>query len=210
MYVHIDSVLDYDQDHDLDVLMLYSASGGGNCCPDAYFLVTNMGRGTFVRSAMTEPSFHTPKFETWKGQHTLVVRVDDAGPDGDDYKESIYRYAIEKGQIKQIEVSQTAEMPATSVITIREFNSADEIQDLTFDLDGDNIADTIRCSVWERWNLLVPDFLFSDGTVYDETGMSAKRIGVLATKTNGRNDLVLDLNRIFKWDGKAYKHEGEE
>ncbi len=209
LYLVIDSVLDYDQDNDLDALMIYSESGGGNCCPDAYFLVTNNGNGTFTRSAMTEPSYHSPTLEKWKGQNTLLVRTNDAGPDGDDYKETIIRYAVEKGQLKVIEKLETKEIPAIKEIKASGFESVEDVNDLLFDLDGDNIADTIRCSIWERWNLLVPDFLFSDGSVYDKNGMSAKRIGILSSKTNGRNDLVLDLNRVYKWDGKAYK-DGEE
>ncbi len=208
-YVQVDTVLDYDNDGDLDALALYSESGGGNCCANNYFVITNMGNGKFIRSVMTEGSFSSPTFNYWKGQNTLVVKSSNEGINTDDYQETIYRYAITNGNIKQIEAIKTAEIPAVAEIRSSEFSFEEpqEIRTLVYDLDGDNVNDTIQCSFWDRWGMMIPSFYFSKGTVCEETGLSAKRIGVLESKTHGVNDLVFDLNTIMKWDGKKYDHD---
>ena len=205
LYIRIDTILDYDKDNDMDALILYSESGGGNCCPSVYFLVTNEGNGKFIRSEMTEPSWESLVFETWKDQPGFVITSNNEGMNNDDYEETVYRYVINKGQIKIAETTKTKEIPAIEEIRASEFSFEEgEIKDLVFDLDNDLINDTIRCSFWDRWGRMQPTFIFSTG-LSDSSQISAKRIGILSSQTNGVHDLVIDLNQVLKWNGKYYE-----
>lgn len=205
LYILIDSILDYDMDNDMDALVLYSESGGGNCCPSVYFLVTNEGNGKFIRSEMTEPSWESPVFKTWNNQPGFVIISNNEGMNNDDYEETVFQYVVNQGKIKIVETKKTQEIPAIAEIRASSFSSEEgETKDLVFDLDNDSINDTIRCSFWERWGRMQPTFTFSTGRT-DNPQISAKRIGVLASQTNGVHDLVIDLNEVLKWNGKGYK-----
>lgn len=45
---------------------------------------------------------------------------------------------------------------------------------------------------------------FANGKKF-KSDLGCKRIGVLATKTNGVRNLVCDQDTVLSWDGDAYK-----
>lgn len=46
--------------------------------------------------------------------------------------------------------------------------------------------------------------VFANGKEFNSNS-DARRIGILHTTTNGVYDLVLDCDRVVKWNGKEYK-----
>ena len=71
-------------------------------------------------------------------------------------------------------------------------------------LDNDKLKDTIYGDYWHRWGSMNWGIGFGDGKAFNESHEGRKRIGVLSSKTNGVNDIVLDFDDIMIWDGKKY------
>ena len=93
------------------------------------------------------------------------------------------------------------EIPSIEETRVSSFNfiNPSENKNILFDLDNDKIVDTIHTSLFTRWGRLNWQIKFGNKSKYISE-FPVKRIGILNSKTNNVNDLVLDLNQILMWD----------
>ena len=78
-----------------------------------------------------------------------------------------------------------------------------DTKSLIYDLDNDGREDIVWGSYWPRWRLMFLHVKFGNGKSF-EGGAGYLRIGILSSKTNGVNDLVVDESTIIKWNGNNY------
>lgn len=75
---------------------------------------------------------------------------------------------------------------------------------ISYDLNDDGIEDRINMEYWDRWGAMAWDVEISNAEDFDPS-LACKRIGVLASKNNGFNDIVCNQNRIYSWNGSTYE-----
>jgi hypothetical protein len=203
---------DFDGDGYLDALVAVSSSCGGNCCPDDFFFVSARPAGRFVVAALAD-SWNDPVIEKWKGQWSVVVVSDNTGANLDRPLEITRRFVLRAGRAVKVEQHRRKEIDALVNMRSEDFRSevypkdppADEPppHTLEYDLDGDGRKDTISGTIWEVWGTIRWTVTFADGKQFS-TEVGCRRIGVLATTTNGVHDLVCDQDSVFRWDGTKY------
>lgn len=76
---------------------------------------------------------------------------------------------------------------------------------IKYDLDNNGIIDKITSQYWERWGMLTNCEIILNNEII-ESGVigTPKRIGILKSKTNGVNDLVIECDKVLKWNGQKY------
>ena len=204
--LRIFNVRDYDEDGYDDALMEHVQGCGGNCCGNSYFFVSYAGNGHFRKSEEFGYSWVDPEEEVWNERWSVVVQSNNEGMNTDDATEIRERYVLESGVAKKVEVSNKSEVAAVKEIRSSVFEGAgpNATKELTYDLDSDGKDERVVCRFWERWGSLMYTILDDDGKVLAEDLPSAKRFGVLSTKTKGMQDIVIDFDDVYKWDGQKY------
>lgn len=201
LFVNIVKEMDFDNDGKKDVLLNINDSWGGNCCGSEYIFVSNTGNGKFKISSKTINSTQEPRFEKWNDFQSVLITHTNEGVNNQDYKESTYRYIIKQGELMCVEEFKSLEIPSIEETRVSSFNfnKPSENKNILFDLDNDKIVDTIHTSLFTRRGRLNWQIKFGNKSKYISE-FPVKRIGILNTKTNNVNDLVLDLNQILMWD----------
>jgi hypothetical protein len=196
---------DFDGDGFPDVLVENVTACGGNCCSDTFFFVSPRPDGHFVVSPEFADSWDDPVMERWKGRWSVVVISNNTGMNTDPPVEFTRRFVLEAG--KPVKVEQHRRQDMKSIVELRSnmFDSKDPEATLTleYDLDGDGKKDAIVSTFWERWGSMMWTVKFANGKTFD-SNVGCRRVGVLATKTNGVNDIVCDQDGVFCWDGTKY------
>ena len=99
-------------------------------------------------------------------------------------------------------ITNKDELPALVGIRSTNFdeNNIDSKVEIAFDLNSDGIADTISCGYWPRWGDLIDCTV--NISIWGEIPVEfkPKRLGVLNSKKNGVNMLVLDHDTIIIFD----------
>ena len=116
------------------------------------------------------------------------------------------RYVFKDGKMELVETMKLQPMVALKEINSFDFHDGKEesILKLEFDMDENGIMDYFEFYYWERWDsMLIQGFYLNDVKIQD-CSMGMLRLGVLSSKTKGMHDLVIDENRIVKWDGEKY------
>lgn len=202
-------VRDFDGNGHEDFLVRLSNGCGGNCCGSSYFFISNQGNGVFKRTASEGWVSGEAVTELWENTWSVVFTSTNEGYNTDDYEEVTERFILRNDSMILVEQNSPTEIEA--LVELRssafDFESTDEVQEIHFDLDEDGLEDVISCRLWHRWGRLLATIEMADGEqlVYD--GLASKRLGVLASMTNGIHDLVGDLDQVFKWDGETYVSE---
>jgi hypothetical protein len=197
---------DFDGDGLADALVEDETACGGNCCPNKFFFVSAKPDGSFTMSDEFADSWADPTIEKWKGRWSVVVVSNNEGVNRERPVEMTRRFVLEAGNAVTVEEHQRKDMKAVVEMRSEVFRTdkPDETHTIKYDLDGDGKKDTITGTLWERWGRILWTVEFADGKEFSShTG--CKRIGVLATKSNGVNDLVCDQDTVLHWDGNAYK-----
>jgi|GEM_PF-5576914 len=193
-------VEDFDNDG-LDEALIRDVTGcGGNCCSDPFFFVDVMVDGTFVVTEQsTITTFNQPVVEFVDGGWTVTVTSRNEGRNTD-LRRVTQVFALAEGRLVVLEEIEAVELPA-----IAEMRSS-VMQDsrLEFDIDGDGLLDAIVCGYWERWGSFANCGLDMGSNVAVPLEMQGKRIGVLASTTNGWHDLISGLDVIYVWEDGAY------
>ncbi len=204
-------IQDYNNDGYEEVLIETNACGG-NCCGNSV-LVFSYDGNTFIETEEVGYDFDGIDLHYDRNNVRLIV-VDDqnigAGNTtlcGDEKK----AYIFENNKL------EVARIEADNMITaITEVRSSDFIKleseittkiTINYDLDNNGIDDKIIASYWERWGILHNcKIIFNNETLDIEAAIgSPKRIGILESKTNNVNDLVIECDTILKWNGTTYK-----
>jgi uncharacterized protein YecT (DUF1311 family) len=194
---------DWDGNGLKDALVERITACGGNCCPNTYFFVSALPGGRFEVSNDLADSWSEPVIEKWKNAWSVVIVSTNEGMNTDRPKEVTRRFVLRNGKGVPVSESQRKDMAAVVEMRSEIFTKPDDVHSIQFDLDGDGKKDTIDGRFWERWGRIIWSVRFANGKE-SKSDTACKRIGVLATKTNGVHDLVCDQDSVYRWTGSAY------
>ena len=197
---------DFDNDGINEALVRHIQACGGNALGDAFFFIKYLGDGFFTVSAtFGDNVWEEPVIEEWEGQKSVVIIDTNSGFNNDEPEYTRKRYILKQGNIVCVENSSQQGITAIKEIKSTDFDGddPDQVISLTYDLNGNGQEDVIECTFWDRWGLVMPSIIIDGNTYSTHTGY--KRIGILNSRTNGYNDLVLDNNDIYKWNGSVYQ-----
>lgn len=195
---------DFDGDGSLDALVEDITACGGNCCPNHFFFASALPDGTFAVSDEFADSWTDPVIERWKGRWSVVVVSNNAGMNRERPVEFTRRFVLEAGKAVKVEEHERKDMKSIVEMRSEIFKNDQEKHSIKYDLDGDGKKDTISGKLWERWGSILWTVEFANGKIFS-SNTACKRIGVLATKTDGVHDLVCDQDTVLHWDGSEYK-----
>jgi hypothetical protein len=195
---------DWDGNGLVDALVERILGCGGNCCPNSYFFVSALGKGRFEVSDDLADSWAEPLIEMWKGRWSAVIVSTNEGYNTAPPVEITHRFVLREGKSVKVEESRRKDMKSILEMRSDMFKGSEDEQKIEFDLDGDGRKDVISGRLWERWGRIFWTVRFANGKEF-ATMNACKRIGVLATKTRGVNDLVCDQDTVFRWNGAEYQ-----
>lgn len=197
---------DFDGDGLLDALVEDITACGGNCCSEKFFFISARPDGTFAMSREFADSWTEPVIEEWNGQWSVVIVSNNEGVNRERPVEITRRFVLQGGKAVKVEEHRRKELETVAELRSEIFKRDDpeEMHTLHYDLDGDGKTDTISGKRWERWGRILWIVEFANGKTFSSND-GCKRIGVLASKTNGVNDLVCDQDTVLRWNGDEYK-----
>lgn len=195
IFLALDTILDFNQDG-LDDALVWDGENGGNASSGSLFICTPDKNMKFTHTESFMENSGEISFEEWKGKLSILQNT----------TETIERFVLQNRKVISVEKTTKKALKAIKELTVEQVaENETEPTVLLVNLDGDNLIDTIFGEYFMRWNLINPSIGFGNGRRYDEQEFqSCKRVGVLASKTKGFNDLVFDVNDIMVWDGKKY------
>lgn len=193
---------DFDGNGTIDALITQVTACGGNCCPDSFFFVSQNLDGKFVVSEKFAESWTGAVVEEWQGKLTVKSTFTNEGMNTSRPIRRTTRYILNQNKAEQVSSEEAKEIPAVAEIRSEQFQSETDKPAFSFDLDGDGKTDKFVTSLWARWGRMYWGVEFASGKQVSETTVNCKRLGVLASKTNGINDLVCDIDQVLKWNGK--------
>lgn len=206
-YMRIDIVETFDMDRDGYQDVLVSLHTGGNCCPPDYAVVSNRGDAFFtVYAEYIVPSWHPPKVIAVGEELRIEFLTVSAGAGNTSMDEVREQYALRDGQLTLARRLHNSAM----LYTKRQLTSLDLVEmgrnsaELIVDLDGDEQEDAIVCDYWARWGSMQCIALSSKYPGNIRLRRGCKRVGVLASRTNGMFDLACGRNGRLMFNGVNY------
>jgi len=204
-------IQDYNNDGFEEVLIETNACGG-NCCGNTIQVFSYNGN-SFVETEEVGYDFDGVELHYSRTNERLII-VDDqnigAGNTtlcGDEKK----TYTFTNSALKVVNVEADNMITALSELKSDDFLPEENEQKteitLLYDLDQNGVKDKIIAGYWERWGILHNcKIIFNNEELQvDDVIGSPKRIGILSSKTNGVNDLVIECDKILKWNGSNYE-----
>jgi hypothetical protein len=213
------AVLDLDGDGWDEAVV--SANTGGNCCSDAFFVVSKRAEKFFtLQTHEVMHSWEPIAIVDVRGTPTLQVHGISDGVGNTSQEERLSLVQFRNGEIIVLSsVENNALIRANIEVNSFELdgsgkslsfsslpNETDLEADVTlpFDADGDQVVDKLQCQYWERWGAVMCDVVSSQyGLVKSQSGCD--RIGILSSFTNGMKDLVCSRFRILRFNGNTYE-----
>jgi hypothetical protein len=195
---------DFDGNGSTDALVANVQGCGGNCCPDSFFFVTSQPNGGFQIGKEFAESWSDPVVEKWDGRWSVVVTSNNEGINTDRPVETTRRFVLEKGQAMAVQEHHKVDIQAIVEMRSEMFANPDETHTIEYDLDEDGRNDVVTGKFWERWGRIIWSVRFANGKEFTSS-VGCKRIGVLATRTNGVHDLVCDQDDVLHWTGTRYQ-----
>lgn len=194
---------DFDGNGVMDAL-IEETPGCGNAGFYFYYIVSYHENGYF--SISDEIQGISCSVENWKGQESIVVEDANVGINQDKKYTKKNRYVFKDGKMELVETMKLQPMVALKEINSFDFHDGKEesILKLEFDMDENGIMDYFEFYYWERWDSMLIQGFYLNGVKIQDCSMGMLRLGVLSSKTKGMHDLVIDENRIVKWDGEKY------
>lgn len=188
-YVTIEKIRDINNDGLKDAIV--STSGGGNCCPEEYYVVTlKNGKLEVVK---TKSGFSYIKEEDGK-----VYIVDEKTDDADYYSFDGEKVILSK-TVKGIKALKEVHSPGCGFC---DESTPPEV--LVFDVNEDKKVERIVCNVSTgrsgnlHCKLPLPNG--ENQNLHRECG----RFGVLPSMNNGYHEFVCDFDIIVSFDGKRW------
>jgi len=201
--------IDLDQDGFKEVIL--EMHNGGNCCGSEYAVVSYRGENFFSiaeHDALSGAGFPTLKIIGGTNKPLLKVVNLSKGAENSSMQTDMYVLEFVLGELKAVsKTSNAALIPAILEVNSNEFDANDPSDIVReFDADGDNVPDQLICKYWERWGSTVCEVESSKyGLINSHIG--CKRVGVLATNTNGIRDLVCNQFSILSYDGERFSEK---
>ncbi|KFC58305.1 hypothetical protein FEM08_29090 [Flavobacterium gilvum] len=199
-------IKDFDKDGFEDVLLEIINGCGGNCCGNSYQIFSYNGT-SFKKSKTVGYDWDgidiLPSPEGFK---FIIQTVNEGAGNTEMCNDKIETYQFKNYDFELINVVTDKKLDAITEIKASDFEGKEDKElFLFYDLDGDGKKDKFTCKYWARWGRISEwKINFGNGNWYEGTS-SPKRIGIINSKTNNVNDLVLDCDEILKWEGKKYK-----
>jgi len=200
-------VLTSDLDHDGWLDAIVSLSGGGNCCPPSYMVVSYRGDGFFTTSTH-------PDFWSWQDPEVIdtpsgpVIRAvaAPAGVGNTSMEEWRYDFRLVNGRLQLVGKLQNSAMIHAKVSMTSEavIIRGKKQGTINADIDGDGKPDKMTCQYWERWGALGACEVATARFGKIQLGLGCQRWGILETETNGLRDLVCNRDIVLKFDGSQY------
>jgi hypothetical protein len=191
---------DYDGNGFNDALVANLEACGGNTVGNTHFFVFYDGQ-TFGRTEAFGYTWAEPVVEVWENNFAVYTKATNAGGNLENEVTLEERHILQGGEAVQIWSRQSSYIPALAEVRAKDFeNDLYGSQGFAYDLDADGQKEFVECSLWERWGEVNCAVNFSSRRLELP---SCKRIGVLASMTNGVHDLVCGAETIMRW------HEGE-
>ncbi|ADV51294.1 hypothetical protein Celal_4051 [Cellulophaga algicola DSM 14237] len=201
-------IQDYDDDGYEEVLLEANACGG-NCCGNSLFTFSFNGN-EFNRS--NDIGYYFGGMNLNYDQHTnrqFVVETNAIGAGNTALCEDLEEtYVFDTHDFQLVESKGDHKLSALIELKSSDFLSQEagtEYLTIAYDLDGNGVMDQISGSYWERWGILNNcTIVLNNEALEIEAIGSPKRIGVLASKTNNVNDIVIECDTVLIWNGINY------
>jgi len=190
--LELEAVADFDGDSIDDALIsLHPAWNyfGAGYEAHKYAFATYKGDGRF----QVDGSFGAEC--SWEGK---VVPHEKGNAVDVDCNDRVERYSCALGKPALVGRFDKPELTAVLEVTMDDLEDFEESQ-FPVDLNGDGNTESIVCSV--RHIDMFCEIRESSGEQIPGTSWILRRLGVLATKTNGVSDLVLNSHDIVVWNG---------
>lgn len=195
--------LDFDGDGNIDVLASENLACGV-CNGFEFFFFSQIEDKTFKQSKKFSFCMnYESSFKKHRKKWTVYLFTSDrfCFSDNSDFGEGEGVYTLKNGEVITKKSIAFTDIPAIQQVLIEQLDSISEIQ---FDLDNDKVPDKIELTFYAtKFSTMDINITFSSGKKA-KTLSATRRFGILASKTNGKNDLVLDFKDIYYWDGNNY------
>ena len=134
------------------------------------------------------------------------------------YSPIIEYYTFVGDEMKLFKEEKNFPLKTKAEINITDFDSYDKtkpILNYQLDFDNDGIADTIICNYnqWGRYPAYLDEQSIHFGNKkrvilnYNLFRNPLRRIGVLESEQLGVNDIVINVNEVWRWNGESYIQE---
>jgi len=204
--IRIERIEDFNKDGYEDVLIQNVIGCGGNCCGDSYQIFCFDGN-IFKKTKEIGYDWDGIEIsESSNGFNFIVENVYEGFGNPNMCNNTVETYKLSNYEFEIVSTIKDHKLTSITELTSEDFNGKEDGSlFLKFDLDNDGLIDIIKCSYWMRWGRIgLWSIKFGNGKVIEGKG-SPKRIGVLETKTNNVNDLVLECDEVLKWNGSKYQ-----
>lgn len=187
---------DFDGDGRADTVVI--ASTGGNCCPsEIYFASVRHGA---IVTAQVGATWGLPAIVDRGGTWAVTFRAVGQG---------VGVWGFDSNKVIVLVPPARHILAATAEVTGPGTITTDTApRTLLADLDENGEPESIACEVWSRWgSLLCALPLPGGGTQKMATG--CERLGVLASVTHGRHDLVCGDDLVLRFDGRRWEEASD-
>jgi len=197
---------DFNKNGYEDILVKIINGCGGNCCGNSYQIFSYNGQ-EFKETEQVGYDWNGIEIsESSVGFNFIIQTVNEGVGNTDMCNDKVETYQLKDYDLELINVVKEQKLNSITELKASDFEGREnEVLFLNYDLDGDGKIDKLTCSYWERWGRITNwKIEFGNGKSFKGES-SPKRIGIMNTKTNDVNDLVLECDEILKWNGLKYE-----
>lgn len=208
---------DFNKDGFQDLIIQIIPSCGGNASSEVYWQFFLLKENSILKSKrLTDAEVTTINgnyyFKTYGPPLVLPKKYSEL------YSPLIQYYTFVGDEMKLFKEEKNFPLKTKAEINITDFDSYDKtkpILNYQLDFDNDGIADTIICNYnqWGRYPAYLDEpsihfgnkkrVILSDNLFRNPL----RRIGVLESEQLGVNDIVINVNEVWRWNGESYIQE---
>ena len=204
--LRIERIEDFNKNGYKDILIENVIGCGGNCCGNSYQIFCFDGK-VFKETKQIGYDWDGIEISESSNEFNFIVETVHEGLGNSNMcNNTVETYKLSNYEFENVSIIKDRKLTSITELTSEDFiGKENENLFLKFDLDSDGLIDIINCSYWMRWGRIGSwSIKFGNGKVF-ESNTSPKRIGILETKTNNVNDLVLECDEVLKWNGSKYQ-----
>lgn len=193
-------VRDFNNDGFDDVLIEHIEACGGWAVPfsSLFFCIYDVDTDAFILTESFGSIGEAPIIEKYKDQWSIKITSVGFMHASDE------RYLLEGNKVVMVE--QSKKKPLKAIKELR----AEEVDLIRHDLDGDGGLDSLVGTPYSKWSTMICEVRFSNGKIYGFDRIAISRLGILSSKTKKVNDLVVDMDEIYIWNGNEYEAKYNE